>query len=161
MAEFCRNIRAPLAGALLLASGLVPNIVVANPAHAEARLTAMDYVEIEQLYAHYAHYLDTGDGQKLAALFTPDGAFVTNKSDFGTIRGQKALAEFTRKVGGAPAPYWQSGHITSTVMIDPSPSGAIGSAYLQNYVYVDAIVRTAQGWRFKTREVHENSPPKP
>jgi hypothetical protein len=157
----CKMRFARLMGALLMAAGLY---AYANPARADAtpsRLTALDYVEIEQLYAHYAHYLDMGDGKKLAALFTPDGEFVTNKSDFGTIRGQKALAEFTLKVGGSPAPYWRSEHVTTTVMIDPSPAGATGSAYLQNYVYVDAFVKTAKGWRFKTREVHENTPPKP
>lgn len=139
-------------------------MLAAIPARAEpSRLTALDYAQIEQLYAHYAHYLDTADGAKFAALFTPDGVFITNKPDFGNITGRKALADFATKAG-APPPIVRAGHSTTTVMIDPAPGGAVGSAYLmagtgadQGYVYNDTFVKTADGWRFKIREVHQNT----
>lgn len=139
----------------------------AGAANAEP-LTALDYIQIEQLYAHYAHYLDTADGVKFAGLFTPDGVFITNKPDFGNITGRKALADFAAKAG-APPPIVRAGHSTTTVMIDPAPpGGATGSAYLmagtgadQGYVYNDTFVKTAEGWRFKIREVHQNTPEEP
>lgn len=137
-----------------------------SPARAEP-LTALDYIQIEQLYAHYAHYLDTADGARFAGLFTPDGVFITNKPGYGNIKGRKALADFAAKAG-APPPVVRAGHSTTTVMIDPAPGGATGSAYLmagtgadQGYVYTDRFVKTAEGWRFKTREVRQNTPEKP
>lgn len=141
--------------------------LVAGAAHAAPpALTALDYVQIEQLYARYAHYLDTADGAKFAALFTPDGVFITNKPGYGNIKGRKALADFAAKAG-APPPIVRAGHSTTTVMIDPAPGGAVGSAYLmagtgadQGYVYNDTFVKTADGWRFKIREVHQNTPEK-
>lgn len=145
-----------LAGVILAGLGL-------SPVQAET-LTALDYVQIEQLYAHYAHYLDTADGEKFAGLFTPDGVFITNKPGYGNITGRKALAAFAAKAG-APPPIVRAGHSTTTVMIDPAPGGATGSAYLmagtgadQGYVYTDTFVKTAEGWRFKTREVRQNTP---
>ena len=141
-------------------AGLGSNSVSAEP------LTALDYIQIEQLYSHYAHYLDTADGAKFANLFTPDGVFITNKPGYGNIKGRKALAEFAAKAG-APPPIVRAGHSTTTVMIDPAPGGATGSAYLmagtgadQGYVYTDSFVKTAEGWRFKTREVRQNTPEK-
>lgn len=137
-----------------------------SAAHAEP-LSALDYIQIEQLYAHYAHYLDTADGERFAALFTPDGVFITNKPGYGNIKGRKALADFAAKAG-APPPIVRAGHSTTTVMIDPAPGGATGSAYLmagtgadQGYVYTDTFVKTAEGWRFKTRDVRQNTPEKP
>ncbi len=147
----------------ILNGAVVLCVLMAGPAQAET-LTALDYIQIEQLYSHYAHYLDTADGAKFAALFTPDGVFITNKPDFGNITGRKALADFAAKAG-APPPIVRAGHSTTTVMIDPAPGGATGSAYLmagtgadQGYVYNDTFVKTAQGWRFKIREVHQNTP---
>jgi hypothetical protein len=147
----------------ILNGAVVLCVLMAGPAQAET-LTALDYIQIEQLYSHFAHYLDTADGAKFAALFTPDGVFITNKPDFGNITGRKALADFAAKAG-APPPIVRAGHSTTTVMIDPAPGGATGSAYLmagtgadQGYVYNDTFVKTAQGWRFKIREVHQNTP---
>ena len=148
--------KSKVAGVMLV--GLLTNTVHAEP------LTALDYVQIEQLYAHYAHYLDTADGERFAALFTPDGVFITNKPGYGNITGRKALAEFAAKVG-APPPIVRAGHSTTTVMIDPALGGATGSAYLmagtgadQGYVYTDTFVKTAEGWRFKARDVRQNTP---
>jgi len=151
----------------LLLKSVLAGVALAGLATSAARaepLTALDYIQIEQLYAHYAHYLDTADGERFAALFTPDGVFITNKPGYGNITGRKALADFAAKAG-APPPIVRAGHSTTTVMIDPAPGGATGSAYLmagtgadQGYVYTDHFVKTAEGWRFKTREVRQNTP---
>ena len=53
------------------------------------RLTADDYVEIQQLYAQYAHALDLGDAQAWADTFTSDGVF----SD---AKGREELVAFAK-----------------------------------------------------------------
>ena len=142
---------------IIIAVGLILGEGPAHATQAEPRLTASDYVEIEQLYSHYAHYLDAGDGSKFAALFTQDGAFVTNNPQFGIIHGQTALAAFAAQAG-SPPPAVKPEHFTTNIMIDPSAAGAVGSAYLQadqdKFLYNDTFVKTARGWRFKTRGVH-------
>lgn len=157
---------------LLVAAGLY-----ARPSGAkESRpsLTALDYAQIQQLYSHYSHYLDSGNAVKYADLFTPDAVFTTNLPAFGTIRGQKELAALAVRVG-SPPPFVKPVHMANTVMIDPSPEGATGSAYLlaasageagtqphfTTYVYSDTFVKTAEGWRFKTRVLHQATPAKP
>lgn len=37
------------------------------------KLTADDYVEIQQLYANYAYALDQGEGERFVATFVEDG----------------------------------------------------------------------------------------
>ena len=46
-------------------------------AQAPMKLTAMDYIEIEQLVAKYSRALDTcaNNGYDYADLYTPDGVF--------------------------------------------------------------------------------------
>jgi len=143
--------------AFVIAAGLLLSHASAHAGPAQMKLTASDYVEIEQLYSHYAHYLDSGDGSRFAALFTEDGAFITNNPQFGVIQGQTRLAAFAAQVG-SPPPAVKPEHFTTNIMIDPSAAGATGSAYLQadkdKFLYHDAFVKTAKGWRFKTREVH-------
>ena len=94
-------------------------------------LTALDYVQIEQLYAHYNHYVDSGkdDGRAYASLFTPDGEFNTNLPSLGTLRGTEELAALARNAG-SPPPAVKAAHHAVNIMIDPSPEGATGSAYL-------------------------------
>ena len=123
-------------------------------------LTALDYVQIEQLYSHYNHYVDSGkdDGRAYASLFTPDGVFNTNLPSLGSIRGSAELAA----------------HHAVNIMIDPSPEGATGSAYLLmisspepgktvtglSAIYSDTFVKTSEGWKFKTRTMNAVTSPK-
>jgi len=56
-----------------------------------ATLTPQDYEEIRQLYARYAHTIDTGDAEGWADVFTADGVF-------GNAQGRDALIEFVHTV---------------------------------------------------------------
>ena len=47
----------------------------AAAADAAPKLTADDYIEIQQLYANYAHALDKGESERFAATFVLDGEF--------------------------------------------------------------------------------------
>ena len=54
-------------------------------------LTSQDHDEIRQLYARYAHTIDTGDAEGWADTFTVDGVF-------GNAHGRAALVEFVHTV---------------------------------------------------------------
>jgi hypothetical protein len=126
-------------------------------------LTALDYVEIQQLYARYNYGSDTAanDGNMYAGTFTSDGVVLIMPNT--TIQGRKNLAEFIRRGNKGPTTIH---HFISNLLIEPSPEGAIGSVYLLlanigesgqpnsvtgGGIYRDLLVRTSEGWRFKKR----------
>jgi len=140
-------------------------------------LTALDYIQIQQLVAHYSYALDTGadNGYLYADLFAPDGVMHSRlpgeaqKSDY---KGRENLARLARinpnpSGGGTRGPLKVSHFLTNHV-IYPSPEGATGKEYLviidlaedgkpgtvrQGGHYEDVYVKTPQGWRFKRREM--------
>jgi hypothetical protein len=132
--------------------------LVAAPVIAAEKLTTQDYIEIEQLYARYNHAIDGGDAAGWADTFTPDGVF--NKR----FTGRDALMGFIKNWsagGGNLRRHWNTNlKITGTV------DGAVGSVYLLLWnvgvkpqtimstgMYADVLVKTASGWKFKTRDV--------
>ena len=133
---------------------------------AKTALTTQDYVEIQQLYARYVMTIDSGDAEAWANTFTPDGVFNNNS------RGHAALVQFVHdwreKRNGGDRRHWNS-----NLMITPTEDGAAGAVYLllldisikppapvTSAVYEDALVKTPQGWRFKTRVLHSDPAPK-
>jgi len=116
------------------------------------RLTGDDYAEILQLYFRYPVALDSGDAEGYANLFTEDGSF-------GNRVGRQALLDFVR--GRARSTIR---HAPLTPMITATAEGANGQV-LNLFVdvaqqpvvvtrvsqYTDTLVKTPQGWRFKTR----------
>jgi len=129
--------------------------VLTSPALLAADLTPADYTAIQQLYARYNTTIDRGDAEGWASTFTPDGVFMNNK-------GNEALKNFVNT--------WHAGqgasqrHFSADVVITPSAEGATGSvstmlinlatkpASIGGYVtYSDVLVKTATGWRFKSR----------
>lgn len=133
----------------------------------ERTLTTADYVEIRELYNRYNHYIDNvkDNGHAFARLFTEDGVFETNIA-VGTRRGHDELAKLAREVGSSTKV--SPGHLVFNIVIDPSPEGAVGSAYYGILmrpheegkevtarswgIYTDRLVKTASGWRFKYRK---------
>jgi hypothetical protein len=119
-------------------------------------LTTQDYVDIQQLYARYYTTIDAGQAEAWAGTFTADGVFNT------TTRGHDALAAFIRRSSpnGRPMRHWHT-----NLMLTATPEGATGSVYVMQIDirsrppavatysrYDDALVKTPQGWRFKTRQ---------
>lgn len=121
-------------------------------------LTPLDYVEIRQLAARYGHAVDQGadDGYAYADLFAPDGTF-------GQTTGRDELAALAKRTAQGPQTVW---HFIVNHVIEPTEDGAKGMQYLvhlrygeagqPNAVwggghYEDTYVKTADGWRFKTR----------
>jgi len=135
-------------------------------------LTALDYLEIEQLVYRYGHALDTGadNGSGYADLYADDATFTgTNQGPSGrTYQGRERLAALAR--GGKRGPNFMS-HWVTNVVIEPVPGGAIGKTYVGIFdignggngaksrvdhggLYNDVYVKTPQGWRFKSRVHH-------
>jgi hypothetical protein len=116
-------------------------------------LTTQDHIDIQQLYARYYQTIDAGDAEGWAGTFTSDGVF-------NNVKGHDALAEFIRRAG-ANRPLR---HLHSNLIVTAMPQGATGSVYVvqidvkarpltvASYSrYDDTLVKTPQGWRFKTR----------
>jgi len=87
-------------------------------------LTPMDYIEIRQLVNRYAFALDTGsnNGYDYADLFVPDGEFMRPYA-----KGRERLAALARgpRLGPDNTVHYIMNHV-----IEPTPDGAIGKAYL-------------------------------
>src|SRR5580698_9254529 len=129
------------------------------------RLTADDYVAIQQLYATYVFALDTGDGERLANTFTVDGEFVGSRGA-GHGEGERPVLKGTaalRDMGSARA---GGRHFTANLVITPMVGGVQGNCYLlllnvktspasvvETAIYDDKLVKTTQGWRFVRRVV--------
>ena len=142
------------------AYGLTARGVAADPAAPRVRgtLSGGDYVEIDQLYARANFAFDTGmeNGAAFARMFTTDGSLVRS----GVVTtGHAALAALAAPSATAPAVHtWMS-----NLAIEPSRDGATGRVYALDFTsgaakpindsgrLDDVLVKTREGWRFKTR----------
>jgi hypothetical protein len=135
-------------------------------------LSAMDYIEIQQLVAKYARFIDTcsNNGYDYADLFTADGRFVPviNGKETSGIQGREALAAVSGggSRGCKNVGWIQQGvrHLYPNHIIEAMPDGAKGTVDMlmiglggdPNKIqydghYEDIYVKTPQGWRFKQR----------
>ena len=156
-------------------------LTVASDGWAQGRgaappLSTQDYIDIQQLVSRYAFLVDTcaGGGYEFADLFTADGEFSVSQQwgVAGTRRttGREALADAAGGdgKGGCKDPKTTMGygisHISVNHVIAPAPGGAVGKSYLlaigvggdpttieRQGGYEDVYVKTANGWRFKSR----------
>ena len=163
--------------AILVTLSVVLTSAQATPQQGAAvrELTALDYIQIEQLVAKYARAIDTcsNNGYDYADLFTADGSFVPsfNGKPLPPIQGRERLAEVSG--GGAKGcknvPWIDQGvrHIYTNHVITATADGAAGVVDMlmiglggdPNKIeydghYEDTYVRTPQGWRFKQRVHH-------
>jgi hypothetical protein len=138
-------------------------------------LTALDYIQIEQLIAKYARAIDTcsNNGYDYADLFTADGAFIPSfeGKQLAPIQGRERLAAVS---GGGTNNCKNVGwieqgvrHIYTNHVITPTADGAKGAVDMlmiglggdpnkieYDGYYEDTYVKTPQGWRFKQRVHH-------
>ena len=136
-------------------------LAAAAQAHANG-LSTQDYIDIEQLYARYNHAIDSGDAEGWAATFTPDGTF-------NRFAGKDALVGFIQqwkeKMNGANRRHWNT-----NLRIVPGKDGASASVFLMlvdvstksivaTGMYNDTLVKTAGGWRFKSRQTTMDAAP--
>lgn len=121
-------------------------------------LTPADHIEIQQLLAKYAYALDTGadDGYMYADLFTEDGtAFnVTGRDNLAKLamaepHGPQFVRHFPMHAVISPSADGATG-TQYLLMVDVGEDGQPSSVFLGGR-YEDRFVKTAQGWRFKSR----------
>jgi SnoaL-like protein len=139
-----------------------------------ATLSAMDYIEIQQLVVRYAWANDTcgHNGNDYADLYIADGWFGSSRNGKlgNKSQGHDQLAEAagggSRKCAKLERPQGLWIHDIVNLQIDPSPEGATGrsrlvypalrgvsfdaehAGHVGGYEYV--FVRTPHGWRFKS-----------
>jgi hypothetical protein len=154
---------------------LASRAAIAQAPPAPRELTALDYIEIQQLVAKYARAIDTcsNNGYDYADLFTPDGMFIPsfNGKPLAPIQGRERLAEVS---GGGSRGCKNVGWIVQGVrhlyvnhIITPTAEGATGVVDMlmiglggdpnkieYDGYYEDTYVKTARGWRFKQRVHH-------
>ena len=170
--------RTTIASAILMALGVTVLTAAAGQSSsspAARDLTALDYIQIQQLVAKYARAIDTcsNNGYDYADLFTADGAFIPmiNGKPGAPIQGRERLAEVS---GGGSKGCKNVGWIEQGVrhlyvnhIITPTAEGATGTVDMlmiglggdpnkieHDGYYEDTYVRTPQGWRFKQRVHH-------
>jgi hypothetical protein len=161
----------PLAAAIL---GLA--LLFSAPAQQSksGKLTALDYIEIQQLANKYGQDIDTcsNNGYDYADLYTPDGTFTDNFTEEGFAKSglmrAKGREELARAAGGGSLGCKNVGwkdwsHLMINHVITPVPGGATGRVYVvvigekgPNHIqrfggYEDFYVRTAAGWRIRSR----------
>ena len=127
-------------------------------------LTALDYYEIQQLYARFCHGLDSAaeNGYLFADVFAADGVYVdpTGRS----YEGRERLSELARQNPDGRKSLTNMSHYTTNVIITPVPGGARGQGYVLVSTaapqgggvnaagfYQDDLAKTADGWRIKKR----------
>jgi hypothetical protein len=132
-----------------------PGSLASGPA-----LTAEDYIGIQDLVARYPFALDADidEGASYANLFTPDAVFSQPRTE-----GREALAKLAVAQPHGPR---YARHFIMNHVIDFAPGGATGREYLvvvdigtagkPSSVFLaghydDTYMKTAEGWRFKTR----------
>jgi hypothetical protein len=127
-------------------------------------LTAMDYIQIQQLVNRYAYAVDTGaeNGRMYAGLFAPDGKFLQRGGV--THTGVEALSTLAVRTARGPQSVF---HFLMSHVIEPTADGARGKEELVQLTigdngapssvfggghYDDVYERTKDGWRFKQRQ---------
>jgi SnoaL-like domain len=123
----------------------------------------------ERLVAEYCHFIDHGEAAKIASLFAEDGVWASGK----IVRNGRAEidAAFNRRQDNAGR---ISRHVCCNLLVDViDENTATGVVYVTLYrhdgeagrrsapsdvpeivgEYRDQFVRTAEGWRFKRRDV--------
>ena len=127
-----------------------------------AKVSVEDYVEIQQLYAHYCHALDNGNAEAVSNCWTEDGEFTSGRPPGKASDPRTPTSGYNMgKAGGGG-----SRHMNTNLVITKTPEGAKGSVYLLMYtatttpdsftelaIYDDTLVKTAKGWKFKKRVV--------
>jgi uncharacterized protein (TIGR02246 family) len=120
---------------------------------------------IREVMSSYCFYVDNGEFEKFAELFTADGIF--EAGPFGKLEGRQAIREFINaqvpKPGEGPArKHCTFNHIIRVagseahaesyiVVVRESGDGIVASLAGR---YEDLLVKQAGEWRFKVRKIH-------
>ena len=141
------------------------------------RLTAQDRLDIQELYWRYAHGHDFRDAELVASAFAEDGVFQVSPTratvgrkqifeslsagfagrgaDSGRRHWQNAWRITPTPEGARGRVYWFALEVGTGNPIDGLPvDGHRGPSFRSTGYYEDVYVKTAEGWRFKSRTLN-------
>lgn len=129
---------------------------------------ADDKDAIRELLAEYCFRLDECRFDELGALFTETAEWGPKRIPT-KARGPRAIAELARSIVPAPGEGPARRHLTTNVVIRLAGDEArvksnfimvreseAGPLLAIAGTYEDHVVRTAEGWRFQAREIHND-----
>jgi hypothetical protein len=118
---------------------------------------------IRELLARYCFLLDGFRLGEFAALFTADGEWISRN---GQARGPEGIERLLRGLVPEPAPGRRRKHFTANIIVELAGDSAkvvsnflvvrdseTGPAIAVAGTYDDIVVRTAEGWKFKSRRL--------
>jgi uncharacterized protein (TIGR02246 family) len=124
-------------------------------------LSGGDIAEIQQLYARYNQGWDFRDVELYLSAYTDDATFTTGAGE--VFAGKKAIKDYLIK-GFAAGASAEGTHNNTSILITATAEGAKGRGYwtVMNVMaqppvasgvgyYNDTFVKTADGWRIKSR----------
>lgn len=142
---------------VLLAAALGSGLIAAQSGKAP-KLTAEDYIEIQQLYSDYTYALDQGEGEHVADDFVEGGEFTgVHAPGRKPTQGRTELVAMGNRGAGTRT-------FPANLIVTRTPEGATASCYFVQYItkdfpptmgktaiYEDTLVKTPHGWKFKKR----------
>jgi 3-phenylpropionate/cinnamic acid dioxygenase small subunit len=118
---------------------------------------------IRELLARYCFLLDGYKLKEFAALFTADGEWISRN---GQAAGPEAIERLLRGLVPEPAPGKRRKHFTTNILVDLAGDSATvvsnflvvrdsaaGPVIAVAGTYDDTVVRTNEGWKFKSRRL--------
>ena len=118
---------------------------------------------IRELLSRYCFLLDGYRLDQFAALFTADGEWTSRN---GTAKGPADIERLLRGMVPEPAPGRRRKHFTANIIVDLAGDSATvisnflvvrdseaGPVIAVAGTYDDIVVRTAAGWKFKSRKL--------
>jgi SnoaL-like domain len=118
---------------------------------------------IRELLARYCFLLDGFRLSEFASLFAADGEWISRN---GQATGPEGIERLLRGLVPEPAPGRRRKHFTANIVIDLAGDSATvisnflvvrdsetGPAVAVAGTYDDTVVRTKEGWKFKSRRL--------
>jgi hypothetical protein len=122
-----------------------------------------DKDSIRELLARYCFLLDGFRLGEFASLFTADGEWISRN---GHATGPEGIERLLRGLVPEPAPGRRRKHFTANIVIELTGDSATvisnflvvrdsetGPAIAVAGTYDDVVVRTTEGWKFKSRRL--------
>ena len=169
--------RRPLAVVALLGLGVGIGYLSAQERGDRGVLTAQDRLDIQDLYWRYAQGHDFRDAELVASAFAEDGVFRVSPTR-ATVGRKEIFESLSGGFAGGPVDSGRR-HWQNAWRITPTPEGARGRVYWfalevgtgdpvtglpvdghrgpsfrSTGYYEDVYVKTAEGWRFKSRTLN-------
>ena len=138
--------------------GVVVLLMAVTTRAQSTTLSRNDHTEIHELFARYAHAMDSSNQDALLGVFTEDGVFTIDG-----VRTWNGRTEIASILAAPPRERPKVTHFFSNILVEPTADGAKASHYVilidlqKNSAvtgggYCDhTLVRTEEGWRMKTR----------